>query len=169
MFRSVYAVFGYLMLLAAVSANAYTINYNLNGGVNHPENPESYDEAAGRFDLKEPSREGYSFLGWYIEFAEGVDVPPNMYYGEYQDYSMFVLANYLGSFSVYARWGLVPQTPKQDERGCYLIYTAEEASVLHDLAERFFDGAADDGSTGLLVIVIELEGVDGLFGTDEGT
>lgn len=126
MFRSVYAVLGYLMLLAAVSANAYTINYNLNGGVNHPENPESYDEAAGRFDLKEPTREGYSFLGWYIEFAEGVDVPPNMYYGEYQDYSMFVLANYLGSFSVYARWGLVPQTPKQDERGCYLIYTAEE-------------------------------------------
>ena len=114
------------MLLVAVSANAYTINYNLNGGVNHPENPESYDEAAGRFDLKEPTREGYSFLGWYIEFSEGVDVPPNMYYGEYQDYSMFVLANYLGSFSVYARWGLVPQTPQQDERGCYLIYTAEE-------------------------------------------
>ena len=67
------------MLLVAVSANAYTINYNLNGGVNHPENPESYDEVAGRFDLKDPSREGYSFLGWYIEFSEGVDVPPNMY------------------------------------------------------------------------------------------
>ena len=114
------------MLLVAVSANAYTINYNLNGGVNHPENPESYDEVAGRFDLKDPSREGYSFLGWYIEFSEGVDVSPNMYYGEYQDYSMYVLANYLGSFSVYARWGLVPQTPQQDERGCYLIYTAEE-------------------------------------------
>ena len=126
MFRSVYIVLGLFVLLAVVSADAYTINYNLNGGINHPDNPESYDEVAGRFNLKDPSREGYSFLGWYIEFSEGVDVPPNMYYGEYQDYSMYVLANYLGNFSVYARWGLVPKMPQQDERGCYLIYTAEE-------------------------------------------
>ena len=35
-------VFGVLLLATALSADAYTIKYILNGGVNNPENPTSY-------------------------------------------------------------------------------------------------------------------------------
>jgi len=42
----------------------YTINYNLNGGSNHPDNPLSYNVTTETFTLGEPAKAGYAFLGW---------------------------------------------------------------------------------------------------------
>lgn len=42
----------------------HTITYVLNGGTNHPDNPESFLESE-TVKLKDASREGYRFLGWY--------------------------------------------------------------------------------------------------------
>lgn len=41
-----------------------TITYELNGGTNHPDNPETLAYDSARVDLKEPSRDGYDFAGW---------------------------------------------------------------------------------------------------------
>lgn len=41
----------------------YTILYNLNGGTNASENPSSYT-AYDEFSLQEPTKTGYTFLGW---------------------------------------------------------------------------------------------------------
>lgn len=40
------------------------INYILNGGVNNSENPSTYT-TADRIKLKEPTKDGYTFEGWY--------------------------------------------------------------------------------------------------------
>ena len=51
----------YLIVLAE---NAYTITYELNGGVNDKTNPLSFT-ADEKITLKEPSKDGYRFSGWY--------------------------------------------------------------------------------------------------------
>lgn len=42
----------------------YQIEYELNGGTNNSENPDQYQKTVY---LKEPTKEGYSFDGWYLD------------------------------------------------------------------------------------------------------
>ena len=140
------------LLALAVSANAYTIKYILNGGVNDPDNPTSYVQEGSNLVLKDPTREGYAFLGWFIVAADSTHFAESRYFEDYQGKSKVTVGYYLGSFTVEARWGLVPKTPSQDERGCYLIYSAEElygiATVsepnknYHEQPRYFFNGCA---------------------------
>ena len=44
----------------------YTIEYVMNGGVNHSDNPTAYDLDTG-LTLYEPTKEGYEFIGWYTD------------------------------------------------------------------------------------------------------
>jgi uncharacterized repeat protein (TIGR02543 family) len=140
----------FLLLAVAISANAHTIKYILNGGVNDPDNPTSYVSEKSDLVLKDPTRDGFAFLGWFIVAADSVDFMDSKYFEYYQGKSKISISYYLGSFTVEAKWGLIPKTPKQDERGCYLIHDAEElygiASVStpntskYDRVRYFFDG-----------------------------
>ena len=53
----------------------FTINYNLNGGVNNPNNPDYYTLSDDIINLESPTKEGYSFLGWKCngEFVDKID------------------------------------------------------------------------------------------------
>ena len=118
-----------LLLSVATVADAYTIKYILNGGVNHPDNQKSYggNSSTIKVRLEPATREGYSFLGWYIESCSACEkVYANSSFAEYQGKAETYISKYLGNFTVSARWGLVPEIPQKDERGCYLVYTAEE-------------------------------------------
>jgi len=53
---------GAVTLTATSTLNTYTINYTLNGGT--ATNPASYQYTTGEFTLNNPTREGYSFVGW---------------------------------------------------------------------------------------------------------
>ena len=44
---------------------SYTITYELDGGTNAPENPESYNVETETITLKDPVKTGYTFEGWY--------------------------------------------------------------------------------------------------------
>ena len=139
-----------LSFVLPVFAEAYTITYKLNGGANDPDNPTSYVRDTTTIFLKDPSREGYSFLGWYIIAADSARFDESRHFGYYQGKSKITVGYYLGSFTVEAKWGLIPKTPSQDERGCYLIHSAEElygiATVstpntsYYERSRYFFDG-----------------------------
>ena len=43
----------------------YTIAYELNGGTNHANNPNSYTYEHATITLQEPTKTGYTFNGWY--------------------------------------------------------------------------------------------------------
>ena len=121
-FRKIYCLVA-LVLAAFVSAEAYTITYNLNGGVNHPDNPTSYEGYLGDVTFYEPTREGHVFKGWYYEVNE-YRIMPVDYYSRYKQ-TMWSPGS-LGNITLFAMWEPVPQTPQQDERGCYLIHNAAE-------------------------------------------
>ncbi|MBQ1178997.1 MAG: PGF-pre-PGF domain-containing protein [Methanocorpusculum sp.] len=52
------------MRLTAKFQSGYSITYNLAGGVNHPDNPVTYDSSDADIILKDPTKEGYVFAGW---------------------------------------------------------------------------------------------------------
>jgi uncharacterized repeat protein (TIGR02543 family) len=53
---------GAVTLTANTTLNSYTISYNLNGGT--ATNPQSYQYTTPEFTLSNPTRNGYSFVGW---------------------------------------------------------------------------------------------------------
>lgn len=57
--------YGNMTLVATWTADLYTISYDLADGVNNPENPTTYTIESGLITLKNPTRDGYTFLGWY--------------------------------------------------------------------------------------------------------
>lgn len=123
-----------------VFVEAYTITYNLNGGVNDPDNPTSYVSDTSKLELKAPSRDGVAFLGWYIDsYLNGEETYyERSNFAKFQKNKKKYIANNLGNFTVTARWGLIPQTPKQDERGCYLIHDGAELYGLASVADTNF-------------------------------
>ena len=50
---------------ANFSAIIYTITYNLDGGTNHADNPTNYTIETPTITLQDPTRNGYTFGGWY--------------------------------------------------------------------------------------------------------
>ncbi|BDD00650.1 hypothetical protein PEPS_29300 (plasmid) [Persicobacter psychrovividus] len=56
---------GEIDLYAKFTAGAYTINYNLNGGVNHQDNPNTYTTETETFTLLPATKDGYNFNGWF--------------------------------------------------------------------------------------------------------
>ena len=101
----------------------HSITYELNGGTNHKDNPDSFEENQGTIRLKDPTRAGYLFEGWFrdADFQEPYDEIPA---GTKED------------VTVYAKWkkdGLEPndtweeavklQIPSQTES---YLYNAED-------------------------------------------
>ncbi len=79
---------GELTLYAKWEAAQYSIEYNLNGGTNDSSNPTSYTYFDDDVILKEPTRTGYTFEGWYSdsgysekvnEISSGSDGTKNLY------------------------------------------------------------------------------------------
>ena len=47
----------------------YTVTYVLDGGTNHPDNPVKFKETSGIIKLEDPTKDGYTFAGWYLDAA----------------------------------------------------------------------------------------------------
>ena len=48
-----------------VKEGDYTITYELDGGTNVPENPASYNVESETITLKDPTKDGFAFTGWF--------------------------------------------------------------------------------------------------------
>ena len=103
-----------ITLYAKWITNNYKITYHLNGGVNNPDNPATFN-----FDtittLKEPTREGFVFVGWFdkLTYANNIKSFPRTNY-------------YSRDFDLYAHWYPEPQKPATNENGCYIISNRNE-------------------------------------------
>lgn len=69
----------------------YTISYELGGGENHIDNPDSYKGTTKTFTLEEPTRYGYTFKGWYLD-------------KDYQNRITEIKRGSSGNLTLYAKW-----------------------------------------------------------------
>lgn len=82
---------GSVTLYAQWARKSYAIAYELNGGKNNKKNPASYTEATATVTLKNPTRTGYEFLGWYRD-------------SKYKKKVTGIPKGSTGSLTLYARW-----------------------------------------------------------------
>ena len=66
------------------------IDYELDGGINNSENPTSYI-TGNEIILKEPTKEGFEFLGWYLDSS-------------YNQKTTKITSNMRGEIKLYAKW-----------------------------------------------------------------
>lgn len=81
-------------LIAIWKEHFYSISYNLNGGENNPLNPTNYTIISNTITLKNPSKNGYTFDGWYnsSDFSNKVSQ---------------ITSGSSGDITLYAKWELI--------------------------------------------------------------
>jgi len=95
---------GDFTLYAKWNQGKYTITYELNGGENHPDNPTEYS-IEDEFEFKNPTREGYTFGGWYKD--------PSLSKGKITN----IAKGSTGDLTIYAKWTAKRITVKFDGNG----------------------------------------------------
>ena len=66
---NIYNGFQVVKVTLVTGAKDYTISYVMNGGTNNPFNPTKYNKYSDAIYLKNPSKEGCIFSGWYTDAA----------------------------------------------------------------------------------------------------
>lgn len=86
---------GDVIVYASWTAGAIQITYNLNGGTNNPENPNSYKVGQGKVTLLDPTRDEYRFLGWYSDY----DLTKQVYFidGQTDNLTLYAKWEYVGT------------------------------------------------------------------------
>jgi len=82
---------GNVTLYARWEVKGYTITYQLNGGKNNSGNPASYTSFTDTITLKEPTRTGYIFKGWYTD-------------SNYKNQAAQIKKGSTGDKTFYAKW-----------------------------------------------------------------
>lgn len=93
----------------------YKIIYELNGGTNDSGNPTTYTSATETITLKDPSKEGFIFEGWYADARFNRKVTE-------------IVKGSTGDITLYAKWKAAqvvidPEQPETIRSGVYVRFT----------------------------------------------
>ena len=94
-----------LTLVAKWEFVGYSINYELNGGTNNKNNPSNYNTESDTITLADPSRTGYTFLGWTFDGQSSPIKNPKIQKGS------------VGNKSFTANWEAISSTITLDPNG----------------------------------------------------
>ena len=94
---------GDLTLYAQWKLPSYKITYKLNGGTNNKKNPSSYTRA-NKVTLKNPTKKGYTFKGWYKD-------------KKYKNKITTIKKGSTGKITLYAKWQANTYTVKFNGNG----------------------------------------------------
>lgn len=114
-------VTGNVTLYAKWTPVKYKITYYLNKGKNHKSNPASYKITSKTISLKNPTRKGYLFKGWYSD-------------SKFQKKVTKIAAGSTGNQKLYAKWAKVAVPKKtsvsklQNKRGKKMVVTIKKVS-----------------------------------------
>ena len=82
-----------ITLYAKWNIITYSINYELDGGDNHFSNPSSYTIETNTIILSAPTKEGYTFEGWYSD-------------SNFTNYVSEITIGSIGNVTLYAKWNI---------------------------------------------------------------
>lgn len=114
--------FGNKILYAKWVPIKYSIDYKLNGGKNHSKNPKVYDITSATISFKEPTREGYTFEGWYLEKS-------------FENEIKNIPKGSTGDLELFAKWKLIEYTisyvgiQETDEHLNPVVYDVETETI----------------------------------------
>lgn len=94
---------------------AYNITYNLDGGTNSKNNPETYNVLYG-VEFEDPTRDGFTFEGWYIsgKKADGINVGADAAFASTDDLYEKLKTRTTGDVTVTAKWKPITYTVEFD-------------------------------------------------------
>lgn len=104
-------------------ADTYSVSYDLGGGTNHSQNPSTYNILYG-ITLKNPTRENYTFKGWYIgnHRVTGINEGKNASFRDASDMYNQLSSRQTGNVTISARWDA---NPKIDSKSFKVIENDE--------------------------------------------
>ena len=111
---------GKFIVTFAAPVTNYAINYVLNGGTNASGNPTTYADNVGVASFATPTRDGYTFAGWYGNASFTGSAVTN------------IPAGSSGNKTLYAKWTPAPAHFSQSGN-TYTIHTAGGWNVFCDL------------------------------------
>ena len=82
-----------ITLYAKWNIITYSINYELADGLNHLSNPSSYTIETNTIILSAPTKEGYTFEGWYSD-------------SNFTNYVSEITIGSIGNLTLYAKWNI---------------------------------------------------------------
>ena len=91
-------------LYAEWKLDTYEVTYELNQGVNDTTNPTSYNVHTEAITLKDPTRKGYTFNGWYLE-------------SDFKNKIEEIATGSTGNIKLHAKWTANANTLKFDANG----------------------------------------------------
>ena len=120
-------------------ARPYTITYNLNGGKNHADNPAYYTVEMETIQLKDATKTGYSFMGWYekADFTGGKVTQ--------------IAKGCTGNKEFWAKWGYSVRFSVEGENGMLtaeadgIVSTSNSPITVEPGKEVTFTAKAEDG------------------------
>lgn len=83
-------------------SETYSITYELNGGINNDNNPKTYTQDTETILLQSPTREGYSFAGWYRDAEFSLPITQ-------------IVKGSSGNLTLYAKWEGDTQQPGDED------------------------------------------------------
>ena len=97
---------------------SYSITYNLNGGTNNSANPSSYNVLYG-VSLKNPTRKGYTFAGWYNGNTKvtGINEGKNATFTSVDQMYSELSKRQTGNIALTAKWTPITYTVKYNGNG----------------------------------------------------
>ena len=114
--NGIYKTDGDLYLTAHWTAITYNINYVMDGGDNPSSNPRSYTYDDSTFTLKDPTKTGYTFLGWT---TDSVTTPTK---------SLSITTGSFGTINITAHWEANKYTVTVDLNGGAMEQTSFEVT-----------------------------------------
>lgn len=98
----------------------YSITYNLDGGTNNSANPSTYNVLYG-VSLKNPTKTGYTFLGWYEgnKKVTGINEGANATFSSSNDLYTKLSARKTGNVTLTAKWKANSLTIRYHSNGAF--------------------------------------------------
>ncbi|MCR4925967.1 MAG: InlB B-repeat-containing protein [Clostridiales bacterium] len=118
---------GTLTFIPQYTTDSYTITYNLNSGTNAPANPASYNVESETITLADPTRNGYTFGGWFTtaNFAANSQVTQ-------------ITTGSTGNVTLYAKW-TARTLDVNDQYNFSVVYGSDEFTSSESLALAISD------------------------------